>query len=422
MAGAAPFRITRALRHRNYRLFFFGQGVSLVGTWLTRFATVWLVYDLTHSGALLGIVAFCSQAPSSLCAPLAGALVDRWDRHRVIVIMQVAAMLQSLALAVLAFTGAMAVWHLMVLGAVQGVINAFEMPARQSFVRQMIADPADLPNAIALNSSMVNAGRLVGPAIAAALVALFGVAWCFLIDAISYVAVIVSLFAMTVAKAKIVKRETRIWQDMKDGWHYVLEAPLVRAVLLLLAVTSVLGGAYTTLLPMVATTTLGGGPDTLGVLMGAAGLGALAGALYLASRTTVVGLGLVIARSTIALGVALMAMRFAPNAWVAAPLLFVTGASFMIQLASTNTIIQTIVDTDKLGRVMSLYGMAFFSGMPIGALLMGVTADQINPMNTFLVAGVAVVIAGALYRRALPNLRAVSRPLYIRLGLLPPPP
>jgi MFS family permease len=413
-------RIARALRHRNYRLFFFGQGISLVGTWLTRFATVWLVYDITHSGALLGIVAFCGQAPSSVIAPIAGALVDRWDRHRVIVITQVAAMLQSLALALLAFTGMMQVWHLMVLGAVQAVINAFDMPARQSFVRQMIADPADLPNAIALNSSMVNAGRLVGPAIAAALVALFGVAWCFMIDAISYVAVIISLLAMTVPKAKIVKRETRVWQDMKDGWRYVIEAPLVRAVLALLAVTSVLGGAYTTLLPMVATTTLGGGPDTLGVLMGAAGFGALAGALYLASRTTVVGLGLVIARATIMLGATLAALRFAPNAWVATPLLFITGASWMIQMASTNTIIQTVVDNDKLGRVMSLYAVAFFSGMPLGALLMGFTADQIGPMNTFLAAGSAVVIAGVIYRRALPNLRAVSRPLYVRLGLLPP--
>lgn len=417
---AKPGRITRALRHRNYRLFFFGQGVSLIGTWLTRFATVWLVYDLTRSGALLGIVAFCGQAPSSVIAPLAGALVDRWDRHRVIVITQVAAMLQSLALAVLAFTGAIEVWHLMVLGGVQAVINAFDMPARQSFVRQMIADPADLPNAIALSSSMVNAGRLVGPAIAAALVALFGVAWCFMIDAISYIAVIVSLLVMTVTKAKIVKRETRVWQDMKAGWRYVVDAPLVRAVLLLLAVTSALGGSYTTLLPMVATTTLGGGPDTLGVLMGAAGFGALAGALYLASRTTVLGLGTLIARSTLTLGMTLIALRFAPDAWVATPLLFVTGASWMIQMASTNTIIQTVVDADKLGRVMSLYAVAFFGGMPVGALLMGVTADHIGPMNTFLAAGAAVVIAGVMYRRALPSLREASRPLYVRLGLLPP--
>jgi MFS family permease len=415
----ATLAIGRALRHRNYRLFFFGQGISLIGTWLTRFATVWMVYQLTHSGALLGLVAFCNQAPSSLIAPLAGALVDRWDRHRVIVITQIAAALQSAALAILAFSGHMQVWHLMVLGSIQAVITAFDMPARQSFVREMVADRADLPNAIALNSSMVNAARLVGPALGATLVALLGEAWCFAVDALSYVAVIISLLMMTVARKERAARDTHVWQDMKAGWRYVANAPLVRAVLLLLAVTSVLGGSYTTLLPMVATTTLGGGPHTLGVLMGAAGLGALIGALYLASRATIVGLGGVIGRVTITLGVTLVALRFAPNAWVATPLLFITGLSWMVQLGSTNTIIQTIVDTDKLGRVMSLYAMAFFGGMPLGALMLGFTADAIGPMNTFLVAGAAVTFAGLAFTRALPRLRAVSRDLYVRLGLLP---
>lgn len=419
MPPRAPLRIGRALRHRNYRLFFFGRGVSLIGTWLTRFATVWMVYQLTHSGALLGLVAFCGQAPSSFIAPIAGALVDRWDRHRVIVITQIAALLQSAALAILAFSGHMAVWHLMVLGAVQAVINAFDMPARQSFVGQMVEDRADLPNAIALSSSMVNAGRLLGPAIAAALVAAVGEAWCFAIDAISYLAVIASLLMMTVTPRPRVKRETHVWTDMKDGFRYVWRAPLVRAVLLLLAVTSVLGGSYTTLLPMVATTTLGGGPHTLGVLMGAAGLGALAGALYLASRSTIVGLGGVISRATLTLGIALVALRFAPNAWVATPLLFLTGMSWMVQMASTNTIIQTIVDTDKLGRVMSIYAVAFFGGMPLGALLMGFLADAIGPMTAFLVAGAGVLLAALVYRAALPGLREVSRPLYARLGLLP---
>ncbi len=327
-------------------------------------------------------------------------------------------MLQSAALAVLAFSGHMAVWHLMVLGIVQAVINAFDMPARQSFLRQMIADPADLPNAIALNSSMVNAARLVGPAIAAALVALVGEGWCFAIDAASYLAVIASLLMMTVAKKPLVARTTHVLQDMRDGWRYVVGAPLVRAVLLLLAVTSVLGGAYTTLLPMVATTTLGGGPHTLGILMASAGCGALAGALYLASRTTIVGLGGVIARSTLTLGTALVALSFAPNEWVAIPLLFTTGAAWMVQMASTNTIIQTIVDNDKLGRVMSLYAVAFFGGMPVGALLLGITADAIGAMHTFLVAGFLVAFAGWMFRRALPRLREVSRPLYVELGLL----
>jgi MFS family permease len=266
---------------------------------------------------------------------------------------------------------------------------------------------------------MVNAARLVGPAIAATIVAFVGEAWCFAIDAISYIAVIISLLMMTVAARPRVPRTTHVWQDMKAGWHYVVNEPLVRAVLLLLAVTSVLGGSYTTLLPMVATTTLGGGPHTLGILMGSAGLGAVVGALYLASRSTILGLGGVIGRSTLALGITLVALRFAPNAWVAVPMLFITGLSWMVQLGSTNTIIQSIVDTDKLGRVMSIYAMAFFGGMPVGALILGFSADAMGPMNAFLAAGVAVALAGFIFTRALPRLREVSRPLYVRLGLLP---
>ncbi len=421
MAVRARLRLGRALQHRNYRLFFFGQGISLIGTWLTRFATVWMVYRLTHSGALLGLVAFFGQAPSSVIAPLAGVLVDRWDRHRVIVVTQIAALLQSAALAFFAFTGLMTVWHLMALGAVQAVINAFDMPARQSFLGQMVEDRADLPNAIALNSSMVNGARLVGPAVAAALVALFGEAWCFAIDSISYVAVIASLLAMRVPKRVVAPRAGHVWREMKEGWHYVAKAPLVRAVLLLLAVTSVLGGSYSTLLPMVAGSTLGGGPNTLGILMGAAGLGALVGALYLASRSSVVGLGGVIGRATLALGGALIVLRFTTNVWTAAPLLFITGLGWMVQLASTNTIIQTIVDTNKLGRVMSLYAVAFFAGMPVGALLEGWLADHLGPMNTFACAGIAVTCAGLAYMRALPALRLASRSLYERLGLIPTP-
>lgn len=412
-AVRAPLRIGRALRHRNYRLFFLGQGISLIGTWLTRFATVWMVYRLTHSGALLGLVAFFGQAPSSLIAPVAGVLVDRWDRHRVIVVTQVAAMLQSAALAFFAFTGLMTVWHLMVLGAVQAIINAFDMPARQSFLGQMIEDRADLPNAIALNSSMVNGARLLGPLFAAELVAFFGEGWCFAIDAVSYVAVIASLLLMTVPKRPAKIREGHVGREMKEGLRYVMQAPLVRAVLLLLAVTSVLGGAYTTLLPMVAQD-----PHVLGILMGAAGLGALCGALYLASRSTILGLGGVIARATLGLGAALIGLRFASNMYIAAPLLFVTGSSWMVQMASTNTIIQTVVDTDKLGRVMSLYAVAFFGGMPLGALLEGWVADLLGPLNTFMCAGVAVCTAGLLYLRALPGIRAASRPLYVRLGLI----
>ena len=411
-------RLGRALRHRNYRLFFFGQGISLVGTWLTRFATVWMTYKLTHSGWLLGLVAFFGQAPSSIIAPFAGVLVDRLDRHRVIVATQIAALLQSAALAFFAFTGQMTVWHLMVLGAVQAVINAFDMPARQSFLGQMIEDRADLPNAIALNSSMVNGARLLGPVVAAWLVALFGEGWCFAIDAASYIAVILSLLAMRVPKRAIKPRAGHVGHEMLEGWRYVMAAPLDRAILMLLAATSVLGGAYSTILPMVAGETLAGGPHTLGILMGAAGLGALTGALYLASRSSIVGLGSVIVRATTALGTGLAFLCFAPNVWIAVPLLYIIGLGWMVQMASTNTIIQSIVDSDMLGRVMSLYAVAFFGGMPLGALLLGSVADMIGPMNTFLASGAAVLACATAFRLALPRIRIATRPLYVRLGFV----
>jgi len=372
-----------------------------------------MTYRLTHSGILLGLVAFFGQAPSAVIAPLAGALIDRLDRHRVIVITQIAAALQSAALALFAFTGWMTVWHLMALGAVQAVINAFDMPARQSFLQHMIEDRADLPNAIALNSSMVNGARLLGPVFAAELVAFFGEGWCFAIDAASYIAVIASLLMMRVPKQPPRANRAGVWSGMVEGWTYVMSEPLVRSVLLLLAATSVLGGAYATLLPMIAPD-----PHQLGILMAAVGCGALAGALYLASRSSVVGLGGVIARVTITLAGALIGMRFIAG-YAAIPLLVVTGASFMVQMAGTNTIVQTIVEPAKLGRVMSLYGVAFFGGMPLGALTLGSLADRIGPTNAFLCAGLAVLACGIAFAVVLPGLRKASRPTYVRLGLIP---
>jgi len=397
-------RLGRALRHRNYRLFFLGQGISLIGTWLTRFATLWMVYRLTGSGKLLGAVAFAGQAPSFLLSPVAGVLVDRWNRHKTIVVMQVLAALQSAALALFAFTGWMQVWHLMVLGAVQGVINAFDMPARQSFLGQMIEDRADLPNAIALNSSMVNGARLLGPVFAATLVGLFGEGWCFAIDAISYIAVIASLLMMTVPARPTRARGGQVFAEMRAGWRYVVGLPAVRTTMLLLAATSVLGGAYTTLLPMIAGDSLDGGPGAFGVLMAAAGFGALVGALYLASRETITGLPAVIGYATTSLGVGLVGLWWAPSTLVALPFAFACGLGFMVQMASTNTIIQTVVDSDKLGRVMSLYGAAFFGGMPIGALIQGTLADAIGPQRTLLGCGIAILSAATAYRFVMPHL------------------
>jgi MFS family permease len=410
--------IGRALRHRNYRLFFAGQGISLIGTWLTRFATVWMAYDLSRSPLILGLVGFFGQAPTSIIAPFAGVLIDRWDRHRTIVITQVAALLQSAALAVFALTHTMTVWHLLVLGAVQGVINAFDMPARQSFMGQMIEDRADLPNAIALNSSMVNGARMLGPAIAAVLVAWQGAGVCFSIDAASYLAVIASLLAMRVVPRPPAARRGHVLAELGDGLRYVWGFPLVRAVLLLLAASSVLGGAYGTLLPVVAAKTLHGGPHTLGILMGSAGCGSLVGALYLASRSSVVGLATVIKHCALSLGAGLIALEFATTTAVAVPLLFIVGLSMVMQMAATNTVIQTIVEDKMLGRVISLYAVAFFGGAPVGALLEGALASQIGVIHTLAIAGAICLVCALVFAIALPGLRRVSRPRYVQLGLI----
>jgi MFS family permease len=411
-------RLGRALRHRNFRLFFAGQGISVIGTWLTRFATAWMAYRLTGSPLILGLVGFFSQAPTSVIAPLAGVLVDRWDRHRTILVTQIAAMVQSAALAAFALTGTMTVWHLIVLGAVQAVINGFDMPARQSFLGQMIDDRADLPNAIALNSSMVNCARLVGPVVAAVLVGLWGEGVCFAIDAASYVAVIASLLMIRVDKRPAPARRGHVLAELADGLRYVWSLPLVRAVLLLLAASSVLAGAYGTLLPVVAATTLRGGPHTLGILMGAAGCGALFGALYLASRSSVLGLATLIKRCALSLGAGMIALELATSMWLAVPLLFAIGMAMMMQLAATNTLLQTLVDDKMLGRVISLYAVAFFGGAPVGALLEGTLASQVGAIHTFAIAGALCLASGLVFAYSLPQLRQISRPLYVKLGLL----
>ena len=297
VAVVAP-SIGRALRHRNYRLFFSGQSISLIGTWLTRVATSWLIYRLTGSALLLGVLGFAGQLPTFVLAPLAGVLVDRWDRYRVLVVSQVLAMIQSGLLAALAISGVIRVWHVVLLSVFQALINAFDVPARHSLVVQMVEDRADLPNAIALNSSMVNAARLIGPALAGVLIAAVGEGWCFFVDALSYLAVIASLLLMHIAPRPRQATSTRVLQEMKDGFRYVRSSAPISAVLLLLAAASLTGVPYTVLLPVVAREVLGGGAGTLGALTAASGLGALCGALYLASRKSVHGLWRVTAVSS----------------------------------------------------------------------------------------------------------------------------
>jgi MFS family permease len=411
--------VSRALRHRNYRLFFTGQSISLVGTWLTRVATSWLVYRLTNSALLLGIVGFAGQIPTLLLAPFAGVFVDRLDRHRVLVVTQVAAMIQSALLAFFALSGTITVVHVLLLSALQGIINAIDMPARQSFVVEMVTHREDLPNAIALNSSMVNAARLLGPSIAGILIAAVGEGWCFAIDAVSYLAVIGSLLAMHVVHRAPARVKGRVLAEIAEGARYAAAFAPIRSILLLLSIVSLMGMPYSVLMPVIASQVLSGGPHTLGFLMASSGLGALLGTLYLASRGTVLGLGRIIAAAAAGFGLSLMLLSWSRVTWLSMVIIAFAGMSMMVQMAASNTVLQTVVDDDKRGRVMSFYTMALVGTAPFGSLFAGATAARFGAPVTLLVGGAACLGGAALFTRALPRLRKLIRPVYERLGILP---
>ena len=412
--------MVRALRYRNYRLFFCGQTVSLIGTWMTRIATSWLVYRLTGSALLLGLVGFAGQIPSFLLAPLAGVLVDRWDRHRLLVATQVLAMVQSAALAGLALAGVINIWHVLALSLFQGLINAFDMPARQAFVVEMVEKREDLANAIALNSSMVNAARLLGPSIGGVVIAAVGEGWCFFGDAVSYLAVIASLLLMRIApRPRRASQEKRVLPELREGWAYVAGSPPLRSILLLLALVSLVGMPYTVLMPVFASTILHGGPHTLGFLMGATGVGALLGAVFLANRRTVLGLGKVIPIAAGLFGAGLIGFSLSRQLWLSLVLLLVTGLGFMVHMAASNTLLQTLVDDDKRGRVMSFYTMAFMGTTPFGSLLAGSLADRIGTPPTLFVGGLGCIAGALWFTSLLSRLRERVRPIYVQMGILP---
>lgn len=420
-AGARPPRrawIFRALRHRNYRLFFTGQGISLIGTWITRIATAWLVYRLTNSTLLLGVVSFAGQIPIFLLSPLAGVLVDRWHLQRLLVATQALAMLQSLALALLTLSGVIRVWEIVALALLQGFVNAFDTPARQAFVVQMVEDRADLGNAIALNSSMFNGARLIGPSIAGVLIAVVGEGVCFLLDAASYVAVIAALLLMRIALVPTRGPRTPLLRGLREGLHYAFGFAPIRTLLLVVAVTSFLGTPYMVLMPVFARDVLHGGANTFGFLMAASGLGALSGALYLAGRRSVRGLGRIIALMSTLFGAGLIAFSLSRAMWLSLPLLYLTGLGMLVQMASSNTVLQTIVDDDKRGRVMSLYTTAVLGMAPLGSLFAGGLAARIGAPPTILIGGAACIVSAAVFARTLPRLRRLIRPIYVRKGII----
>jgi MFS family permease len=420
-AGAAdsgvPFML-RALRYRNYRLFFGGQIVSLLGTWITTTATSWLVYRLTHSAVLLGLVGFAGQFPAFLLGPFAGILVDRWDRRKLLVGTQTVSMLQSFLLAALTLSGRVTIEAIVLLSIVQGLVNAFDMPGRQSFVIALIENKADLGNAIALNSSMVNVARLLGPSIAGAVIAATSEGWCFLIDGVSYVGVIAALVLMRVP-ARAASARPRALEQFMEGVRYAFGFSPIRSIMLLLALVSLVGVPYSVLMPIFASTVYHGGPHTLGLLMTASGAGALIGALWLARRRSVVGLGRLIVVASALFGTGLTAFSFSRMLWLALPCLVVAGFGFMVQMAASNTIIQTIVDDAKRGRVMSFYMMAFLGTAPFGSLMAGWLSSRIGAPHTLLVGGISCLAGAAWFAFRLPALRALVRPIYVDLGILP---
>ena len=410
--------IFRSLQYKNYRLFFGGQSLSLIGTWIQRIAVPWLVYHLTGSAFLLGLVGFAGQIPTFFFAPIAGVLIDRWNRYHILIFTQIAAMIQALILAFLFLTGTIEIWNIIVLSVFLGFINAFDIPARQALVVELVEKKEDLGNAIALNSSMVNGARLLGPSIAGVLIAYTGEGICFLLNGISYLFVIVSLLLMKVNSKKRGIQKPNVFKELKEGFSYTFGNVPIKSIILLLGLISLMGMPYAVLMPVFANEILHGGSHTFGFLMGASGFGALIGAIYLASRRSVLGLGRIIPFSAGMFGLGLVIFSLSRFFLLSLISMVVVGLGMMLQMASSNTIIQTIVDDDKRGRVMSIYAMAFMGTAPFGSFFAGSMASFLGAPNTLIIGGILCVVGAFIFASRLHELRKIVRPIYVRLGII----
>ncbi|MGQ0815679.1 MAG: MFS transporter [Gemmatimonadota bacterium] len=409
----------RSLRYRNFRLFTAGQSISLIGSWMQQVAMGWLVYRLTGSAFLLGLVAFAAQGPSFILAPFAGVLADRVNRRRMVIGAQAVMMLQASLLTALVLTGSVEFWHVLALSAVFGCASAFDIPARQSFLLEMIDSREDLPNAIALNSSIFNAARLVGPAIAGFMIARFGEGVAFLFNALSYIAVISALLAMRTTRGAIMPAKANVFSRLHEGFSYAFNFAPIRDVLTLVAAAALFGVPFTVLMPVFAVNVLQGDARTLGLLMSATGVGALSGALFLAGRETVRGLSRVITSSAVLFGASLIGFAFSRSLPLSIGLLALAGFGMMVQMAASNTFLQTIVEDDKRGRIMSLYTMAYIGVAPFGSLFAGALADRIGVSLTIALGGVICMGGAALFARRIPIFRELVRPIYRQLGIIP---
>jgi MFS family permease len=387
--------VLRAFRYRNYRLYFTGQGLSLLGTWMQHTAMSWLVYRLSGSALLLGLTGFAGQLPSFLLTPVAGVFADRMERRRLLLWTQVLAMFQASAMAALVLTGEVRVWHIIALSFVLGLVNAFDVPARHSFVVDMVDNRDDIGNAIALNASMFHGARLVGPAVAGLLIGSFGEGICFILNAVSFLAVIVALMSMRIRPMEKKPSGRPVLRELGDGLDYAFASVPIKNVLLLVGLVSLIGMPYMVLMPVFARDILGGGPQTLGFLMTSSGSGAFAGTLFLASRRDAAGLGKIVHGAAVLFFLGIVAFSLSKTLWFSMFCLFVVGFGIVVQVASGNTILQTIVDEDKRGRVMSLFNMAFMGMAPFGNLLAGGMASGIGVPLTLLLCAV-VCLAGSL--------------------------
>jgi MFS family permease len=408
--------MVRSLKHRNFQLFFSGQMISLVGTWMDNIAEAWLVYRLTGSSLLLGTVAFAGQFPIFLLGPIGGLAADRFDRRSIIVATQTSSMILAFILAFLTLTKRVTVWEVILLASLMGVVNAFDVPARQSFLVEMVGRE-DLMNAIALNSSMFNSARVIGPSVAGILVASIGEGWCFFANAVSYIAVIAGLLMMRVPRSKIEEHDASPLEHILEGFRFVRNTPPIGVLLLLTGVISIVALPYSVLMPIFAARVLHGNARTLGVLMGATGVGALLGALSLASRTKLQGLARLVAISCASFGTFLILFSLSRHYYLSILLLVPVGFFVMVQMASTNTLIQSMVPDRLRGRTMAVYSMMFLGMAPIGALFSGMVADRIGAPWTVAIGGMGAIASGALFARNLPKIRVQARELIIAQGL-----
>src|SRR5579884_4010343 len=406
----------RALRHRNFQLFFSGQLISLVGTWMDSVAQAWLVYRLTGSSALLGLISFANQVPVFLISPVGGYVADRFSRQKIVIATQASSMCLALALAWITLTNRVQIWEMFVLASLLGVVNAFDIPARQSFLVEMVGRD-DLINAIALNSSMFNGARIVGPAVAGVLVASIGEGWCFFANGVSYIAVIVGLLLMRITRPASLAREASPLEHIMEGFQFVKRTAPIRALLLLLGLVSLVGMPYAVLMPIFADRILHGGARGLGILLGATGVGALLGALTLAARSGLKGLGRWVAFSCAGFGVSLTAFALSRSFWLSAALLIPVGYSMMLQMAASNTLIQAMVPDELRGRVMAVYSMMFMGMAPVGSLFAGVMADRVGAPVTIIIGAIGCLVGAAVFGSRLPSLRVQAQQLIIAQGM-----